>query len=495
MPSLNGRFSQLKRTLHPAERKRSPSGHSREDRPLHPPVDVDKGGNEEGIGKNPGGGVAEADGQIAPRRYSNDADQDTGNHLGYARKHGQVGEAGTLDGVAQDAEHAQYGEETYRYMEEHHSVRQNLDFGGIDKQPNKHARTRHEDTEGEDPIDHHHQRTGLHTLPDALGLARPVVLPGKGGHSDAQALEGTHEEHLDADGSRIGSHAGGAQRVVGTLEHDAADGGDGELESHGHTDGKHRAGQATVEAAFGRRGAENVEMAHHVEVAQDGRHALGHQRGNGSAGHTPAQHEDAEEVEHDVEHGGEEQEPERCLAVAQRTDDAGQEVVEEGAGDADEGNQQVVVGIGEDILGRADQVQDPVAEQGSNHRQRQGHERRQLEADRHITAHGYVVARTELLGHGDAEASATAVAETQNQENHRRAGTHRRQRIDAQKLSDDGSVDHRIGLLQQVAHQQGQCKIKDLRQGASLRHFHRLGHVNILLNSGAKLVKKETQAN
>ena len=481
--------------MHPANRNLKPSSHSRESRPLHPTINVDEGGDEEGIGENPGRRVAEADGHIAPGRDGKEADQDTGHHLGHARKHGQIGETGSLNGVAQDAEQSQHGKEADGGMKEQHGVGNDFRLGRVNEQLYKQVCARHEDAEGKGPVDHHHQRAGLHALPDAPGLARPVILSGKGSHRHAQALEGTHEEHLDAHGSREGGHTGGAQGVVGALEHDAANGGDGELKSHGDTHGEQRTGQAAVETAFGRRSAQDVEAAHHVEVAQQGRYALGYQRGNGRTGHAPPQHQNAEEVEQNVEHGGEEQEPERRLAVAQRTDDAGEEVVIERAGDADEGDQQVKVSIVEDVFRRAYQVKNPAAKQGCDNSQRQGDDSCQPETDRHVAAHGDVVVRAELLRHGNAETAATAVAETQNEKNHRGAGTHRRQRIDAQELSHDGSIHHRVGLLQQVAHQQGQSEIKYLRKGAPFCHLHRFGHVCIFLKSGAKLAKKQTGAN
>ena len=152
-------------------------------------------------------------------------------------------------------------------------------------------------------------------------------------------------------------------------------------------------------------------MTHHIAVAQRGGHALRHHRGNGRSRHAPIENKDAEEVEYDVEHGGEQQEPERRLAVAQGTDDAGQQVVEERAGNADERDEQIPVSPLVDVVRRTHPAQDVAAEHtrqcGQDHR----HDARQLQADGHVTAHGGIVPRPELLRHGDAEAAATPVAE------------------------------------------------------------------------------------
>ena len=261
-----------------------------------------------------------------------------------------------------------------------------------------------------------------------------------------------------------GSHTGRAQGIVGALQHDAAYGGDGELQPHRHADAQKDAGDGPGETPLGGCGAQDVEAAHHVDVAQHGGQSLREDRGNGRAGHAPPQREDGEKVEHDVEHGREQQEPERRLAVAQRPDDAGQEVIEERTGNPDEGDEQVDIRLVEDIVRRTHQVQDVVAPDTRDYRQEQRHRRGQLQADHHATAHRGIVPRPELLRHRDAEASAAAVAEAQYQEHDRRTGPHGSQRVNAQKPPHDGGIHQRIRLLQQVAHQQGQSEIEKLRE-------------------------------
>lgn len=89
----------------------------------------------------------------------------------------------------------------------------------------------------------------------------------------------------------------------------------------------------------------------------------------------------------------------------------------------------------------------------------------------HVAAHVGVVARAEALRHRNAESAAAAVAESQDEEDHRTAGAYARQGVDPQKLAHDGRVDQRIGLLQQVAQQQGQREIENQGQRRPRGHL------------------------
>lgn len=102
----------------------------------------------------------------------------------------------------------------------------------------------------------------------------------------------------------------------------------------------------------------------------------------------------------------------RRLAVAQGADDARQQIVEEGAGHPDEGDQQVLVGSVEDKVGRAHPPQDVGTQQAGDCRYHHRHHCRQLQAHRDASPHGAVVVCAELLSHGDAESTATSVAKS-----------------------------------------------------------------------------------
>ncbi len=58
------------------------------------------------------------------------------------------------------------------------------------------------------------------------------------------------------------------QRIVGTLQHNTADSGNGKLQSHRHSDIHQRPCQRTVEFTFGRSSSQNFKTFHHIDVAK-----------------------------------------------------------------------------------------------------------------------------------------------------------------------------------------------------------------------------------
>lgn len=444
--------------------------------PLHPEqaaIDEGERRDEKQIGEDPGRRVAEADGDIPEGRHGEEADENPRDHLRHARKHRQIREADALNGVTQDAKQSQHREKRNGNVQKQRRILQNLGLGAIDEQPGQRLRARHQHAEGEHPVNRHHQRARLHALPDPLGFPCAVILSAVGRHGDPEAFERTHEEHLDPHGRRERRHAGRAQRIVGALEHDASDGRDRELQPHRHADRKQPAGQLAAEPPFRSIAPEHLETPHHVAVAERGRHPLREDRRYGGSRDAPPEHQNAEEVEHDIEHSRKEQEPERRPAVAQRTDHAGQQVVVERAGNAEEGDEQIGIGPRKDIPGRLHDPQNIPAPEARHRCDSHRHDGRQAQADEDVAAHLTVVPRPELLSHGDSESAATAVAEPEDEKHDRGAGSDRRQGVDPQKPPHDHGIDQRIGLLQEVAHKQGQRKVENQRQRPSRRQFLR----------------------
>ena len=73
------------------------------------------------------------------------------------------------------------------------------------------------------------------------------------------------------------------------------------------------------------------------------------------------QHEDAEQVEDDVQDGGQQQEVERGLAVAQCSDETGEQVIKESERNADEDDQKIEVGTMQDVVRCLHHEQDSLA--------------------------------------------------------------------------------------------------------------------------------------
>ena len=94
----------------------------------------------------------------------------------------------------------------------------------------------------------------------------------------------------------------------------------------------------------------------------------------------------------------------------------------------------------------------------------------------HVAAHVGVVARAEALRHRNAESAAAAVAESQDEEDHRTAGAYARQGVDPQKLAHDQRVGHVVKLLEQIAQNHGQGKQQHAFGDRALGQIGLLGH-------------------
>lgn len=103
------------------------------------PIDINEGGYQERHGKNPRRGVAEANGNEAEGRNSQQTDQDAGNHFGDARKHRQIGVSRPLNGVAKNAKQPQHREERDGYMQEEFRIIQDFPLRGFHKKQRKRA--------------------------------------------------------------------------------------------------------------------------------------------------------------------------------------------------------------------------------------------------------------------------------------------------------------------------------------------------------------------
>ena len=349
-------------------------------------------------------------------------------------------------------------------MKEQHRVFHDFRFVGRNKQQGKLVGQPPHDNGNRNGINHHHQRGRLDSHPNAFGLSGSVVLSRVRGHGHSQGIERTHHEHLDTHGCREGGDAGCAQSIVRTLQHDASDGSDGELQAHWHSDGQKLTGQIFPENTVGRLSFQYVELAVHIDVAQHSRKSLREDRGNASTGDAPSQRKNKKQVKNDVQHRREQQKPERRLAVAQRPDNTGKQIVEKRTRHTYKRDEQINIGTFKDIFRRLHGPQNESAKQTGDDGHRYRHHRRQLQADRHITPHRHIVARTEFLCHRNTETTATSVAESQYKEYHRRAGAYRCQRINAKKPSHNGSIHQRIRLLKHVSKQQRKSKIQNQRQ-------------------------------
>ena len=107
---------------------------------------------------------------------------------------------------------------------------------------------------------------------------------------------------------------------------------------------------------------QNLEMLLHIEEAQDTGDSLGDHRRPGSPGRTHFKDNDRKQIKDYINHGGQQEEIDRCAAVPQRADNAGCHIVKVGHRNSRKYNKDVAVRLVNNVLRRLHPEKDPAAE-------------------------------------------------------------------------------------------------------------------------------------
>ena len=428
------------------------------------------GGGEEEVGHHPCHRVGIADTQPRPCRHQPEAHAAAGDHLHHAAHHAQVAVTEPLDAVPQDDEHAQCGVEPVGDAHQLCRIGDHLLLASVDEEHHHFVGERIDDGDSQDEVDHHDAHgvahAGLHTVQPPC----PDVLSAVGRHGDADVLQHAGEEVLDADGGRERGHIDRSEGVVGTLQHDDADGGDGELQPHRHAVVQQDADFLVVEGPLVSLRNEYRQAAADEPPAQPRGEGLAQEGGDARSFDSHSQQEDEHDIQQDVQKRRCDEEVERLLGVAQRADLSRIEVVGDGEGDGAELQEEEDVGIVEDIGRRVDELQDLLAEQAREQGRHQCEHDGDTSGVAHVAPHLVVVAGAEGLCHGDGKACTGTVAEAHDEEHDAARGPHGGQCAHADPPSYDGGVDDEVHLLQEVAEDERYGELQDGACGCAACH-------------------------
>ena len=104
-----------------------------------------------------------------------------------------------------------------------------------------------------------------------------------------------------------------------------------------------------VEPTLLARHAQDGEALAHIEQAGQAGHPLRGHGGDGRPRYAGLEVQNQDQVQNDVQEGGQGQEIHRRFAVPQGADDAGQQVVQKGGGDAHEDDENIGVRVVKDV--------------------------------------------------------------------------------------------------------------------------------------------------
>ena len=277
---------------------------------------------------------------------------------------------------------------------------------------------REDEQHGNDEIAEHYLYSRLDAERDAIKAARPDILSAVSRHGNTDVLEDTGEKIFYSHRCREGSHVYRAERIVGTLQHDAADGGNRKLQSHGHSVVQERHSLPVVVVPFFALRNEQRHLLLDIGITQPCRHCLGKESGDGSSGYAKPHDDDEEEIEHDICYRREYQKIKRLLGIAKGADKTRQEIVAEGEGDGGKLQNEICISITENLLWRVYHPQNGRTKQTGDYGDDSSEDYRQAEGIGNIMAHCGKRLGTERLCHGDGEAGTGSVAEAHDEEHH-----------------------------------------------------------------------------
>ena len=410
-----------------------------------------EGGNEEEICHDPRHRVAEADTRPSQGWHQPETHTASRYHFHYATQHREIAVTQALDAVAQDGEQAQTRIEIVGYAHKLGSISHHLRLALIHEEHHHLVGKRIDEQEGEDEINQHHPDGSPYALTDSIQLPGSQVLTAIGSHCHSDVLENAGKEIFDAHRGSKCSHINRSQSVVRTLQHDEADGGNGELQTHRNTIVQQNADLLVVEFPFLTLRNQNLHFLLDKPDTEQHGNSLRKPSSDARTLYAQSHAENQNAIENDVDDRGGDEEIERLFRVAQGTNLTGEQIVAYGERNRRKLQHQEDVGVIEDLCWRIHQVQNLSAEdagkKGNNHGKYHG----DADAVAHVSPHLGIIPGTESLGDRDGKTGTGAVAETHDEKHDGAGCAYCRKSPHANPSSHDGGIDDEIHLLKDVA--------------------------------------------
>ena len=225
-------------------------------------------------------------------------------------------------------------------------------------------------------------------------------------------------------------------------------------------------------------------MLEDVEQTANARHGLTEDRRKGRTEGPHLEHDDAQQIQPDVQNACHQQEIQRALAVAEGTHQGAGHVVQQGERDAHKDGADVNIRQINDVIRRVGPNKDGAGHGHRGHGEHGSEEHRQPDRVGGVAAHLTVVLRAEGPRDRDGKAARDAVDEAQHQIVQAAHAADRRQRFHADEPAHDDGIGQIVKLLKQAAQHQRDRKGEDQLQRAALCHI--FCHVSALLWGSSK---------
>ena len=300
-----------------------------------------------------------------------------------------------------------------------------------------------------------------------MKLPCPDVLGGVVGYAVSNGGEAGQHQGIELHGGRVACHDRRAEAVDNTLNDDVAHRNEALLQNAGDGDhhnfpqkhgGKHR-------GLFSR--ADLLQPADHHEDGQHAANALAQEGSPGHTGHTHLKSADEEDIHRNIGDGGYRQKIKGRLGVPHGGKNTCSNVVEEDKGQSVNVNIQIQPGIPQDLLGCADQPQQPPGRGDAQHHQPAADQSAENTGGIYGGLHAFVVLGPIELAHHHRAAHIAAKGKRNENQGNLIAVANGSQGILADEFPRHQAVGNVIELLKNNAAQQRYTEIPQNHAGFS----------------------------
>lgn len=403
---------------------------------------------------DPGDRLAEADGQIAKWPHK---EQDRDQFAEHFQKTCDDGDPLFADALEDIADHAEHDQRIVKWGVDAQIAAAPVQDGRIVA-----ARDSVDKEAGADPHDNDqkrrpdksHEDGQARTGADAVHPAGSEVLAGERGHGGRECGHRHHTELSDLAGGDMGGNDIVSQSVDAHLQDHGADIDNGVHQCHGHSHGKHAFQKSCIQRDMPSLRQDLRTEAQDIERAENDGDKLCQKRGVCSSTDSHRESGDEQQIETDIEQGGNDQEDQGDHGIAKSAQNTRNGIVSGGDEQTGRDNDNVGIRLIKQRIRYPQESHKRFHKQAACQCQEGSHSEDQLQGSRNIALHLLVIAGAEGLCDQDGAAGRDADAQGQEQIVDGTDTAHGGQRLIAQDVSHDRGVRQVVDLLEKIADKQ-----------------------------------------
>ena len=178
-----------------------------------------------------------------------------------------------------------------------------------------------------------------------------------------------------------------------------------------------------------------------------------------------------QDVKKDVDHHRADQKMQGSAAVSERAKHGGAEIIQHGGPDAHENEEDVTIGVVEDLLRGVHQAEQIIGPEEADCLNQDGDPKPEPDQLRRALFDDVRPAGPEALGDRNGKAGADTEREPDDQEVQRPGHADARKGVQAENAADENAVGEVVKLLEQIPDQQRNTEAQDALQGRTCCHI------------------------